>query len=41
MKGKSIFGVIGYYVYGKIKLYASPKITFVTSSRGGGGLAGN
>ena len=27
VKGKTIFGVIGYYVYGKIKLYAKPKIT--------------
>ena len=27
VKGKTIFGVIGYYVYGKIKLYARPKIT--------------
>ena len=35
MKGKTIFGVIGYYVYGKIRLYARPKIA-TTESRGGG-----
>ena len=40
MKGKTIFGVIGYYVYGKIRLYARPKIA-TTESHGGGGLAGN
>ena len=35
VKGKTIFGVIGYYVYGKIRLYARPKIA-TTEPRGGG-----
>ena len=35
VKGKTIFGFIGYYVYGKIRLYARPKIA-TTEPRGGG-----
>ena len=40
VKGKTIFGVIGYYVYGKMRLYARPKIA-ATEPHGGGGLNGN
>ena len=36
-----LFGIIKHSVYGKIKIYARPKITFVPPSRGGGGLNGN
>jgi len=35
VKGKTIFGVIGYYVYGKMRLYARPKIA-ATEPHGGG-----
>ena len=41
VKGKTIFGVIGYYVYGKICVYARSKITTTKPHGGGGGLDGN